>query len=306
MFDYVVYIGRFQPFHQGHLASIKYGFSIAKKIIIVLGGYKLAPSLTDPWTTKERKNMIMRSVERKELNRLCFVEVRDRLYNEELWKENVIQEVALIAKSTSKIAVIGHMKDASSYYLNIFPQWPFLETGNFYNLNSTHFRDQYFLNLHPLYHGIPDAVQKILKTFRKKKLFKQLCEEKKFIQSNNAPNTINPLICLRVGNYLCLEHRKHFPGKNQYSLPNLNDVQLNQIYSRHLISTQNFYKQKYDGHTTGKQVLFYNIPFTSFFDLSIDLKKQHEWILLDDFYLMEEKIYADHCQIISTLFSSLK
>lgn len=304
MFDYAVYIGRFQPFHQGHLASIKYGFSIAKKIIIVLGGYKLAPSLTDPWTTKERKNMIIRSLERKDLNRLCFVEVRDRLYNEALWKENVIQEIGIITKSNSKIALIGHMKDASSYYLNIFPQWPFLETGNFYNLNSTHFREQYFLNTHPVYDGIPTAAQKFLKTFRKKKLFKQLCEEKKFTQFNHDPITKNQLICLRVGNYVCLEHRKEFPGKHLYSLPNLNDVHLN--YTKHLITTQNFYKQKYDRHASGKHVFFYHIPFTHFFDLHIDLKKQHKWILLDDLYLMEEKIYADHYQIISTLFLSLK
>lgn len=306
MLDYVIYIGRFQPFHNGHYASIQYGLSKAKYLIIVLGGYRLAPSITDPWTAKERKDMILKSLHKSEQARLYFIYVRDRLYNEDLWKENVVQDVHKITKSNGKIGIIGHLKDESSYYLKIFPQWPLIETGNFYHLNGTQLRELYFLN-DPMYDSVPNAVQKFLKIFRKKKTFQFLQEEFKFFQSKNKSNHINnALLYLRIGNYLYLKKRKSAPGKNLYSLPNTNEVKFKFNLSPYFLAKRNFYKKKYDSFSIGKDVFAYQIPFSDSLHFDLDTQKDYEWILLDDLYLNEEKIYADHYQIISTLLLQFK
>lgn len=300
MNDYALYIGRFQPFHRGHLACVKYGFSVAKKIIIVVGGHYLAPSLTDPWTAQERKKLILSSFTKTERKRIQFIFLRDRLYNEELWKENLIRDVQLNTESNSKIVIIGHVKDQTSYYLNIFPQWKFIETGNFHNLNSTNFRMGYFSHQKPSYSAVPEQSIAFLKQFRRSKVFKTLQLEKECLQNHKQ----FLFVLLIVGNYLLLKKRSDSPGKNLYSLPDSLDVSIeNKHHKKYFITKQSFYLSKYDGQNKkGKEVSFYFIANDKSFDLTkYTPTKNLKWMLLDDLALNECKMYADHYQIIRTL-----
>ncbi|HDJ89844.1 MAG TPA: hypothetical protein ENG40_04045, partial [Thermoprotei archaeon] len=49
---YALYCGRFQPPHQGHLNSVKYGLKIAKNVLIGIRNTKLG--FKDPLTLNER------------------------------------------------------------------------------------------------------------------------------------------------------------------------------------------------------------------------------------------------------------
>ncbi|MEM1585851.1 MAG: nicotinamide-nucleotide adenylyltransferase [Candidatus Bathyarchaeia archaeon] len=53
-----LYVGRFQPFHLGHLEAIKYILSNSDEIIIVVGSSQESHTLENPFTAGERIYMI--------------------------------------------------------------------------------------------------------------------------------------------------------------------------------------------------------------------------------------------------------
>ncbi len=57
-FSRALYIGRFQPFHLGHLEAIKYILNSSREIIIVVGSAQESHTLENPFTAGERVYMI--------------------------------------------------------------------------------------------------------------------------------------------------------------------------------------------------------------------------------------------------------
>ncbi len=53
-----VFIGRFQPFHLGHLEAIKYILTKVNQLIIVVGSAQYSHTLTNPFTAGERLLMV--------------------------------------------------------------------------------------------------------------------------------------------------------------------------------------------------------------------------------------------------------
>ena len=132
MRDYAaaVYIGRFQPFHDGHLAVVKHGLEIAEKVIIVVGSVNSAPNIRNPWSFEEREEMIYASVEaaygaQEGFRRVNVVGVRDYHYNMNSWIAEVQSKTDPFLPYGQTIALLGQYKDSSSYYLKHFPQWRF-------------------------------------------------------------------------------------------------------------------------------------------------------------------------------------
>ena len=57
-YDYLVFIGRFEPFHNGHLAVARYGLTRARKIVFLVGSADTPRTIKNPWTVAERTVMI--------------------------------------------------------------------------------------------------------------------------------------------------------------------------------------------------------------------------------------------------------
>ena len=55
-------VGRFQPFHLGHLAALQYALSIVDRLWVGIGSPNKPPSPENPFTAAERKEMILASV----------------------------------------------------------------------------------------------------------------------------------------------------------------------------------------------------------------------------------------------------
>ena len=129
-YDYAVFIGRFQPFHYGHLEIVKRSLDKAEKLIIVLGSHDSARTTRNPFTTEERIVEISHSVSLSQLKNIIFTTVKDHMYNDPRWlaevQENVQKKIDEDWKSlisSPKIALSGLEKDHTSYYVNSFPQW---------------------------------------------------------------------------------------------------------------------------------------------------------------------------------------
>ncbi|MEL7475600.1 MAG: adenylyltransferase/cytidyltransferase family protein, partial [Cyanobacteria bacterium J06555_12] len=175
-YDYCVYIGRFQPFHLGHLETVQVALETAKTVIIILGSHQVAPNIKNPWSAAVREQTILSCIEPDHRERVQFVRVRDRLYSDNLWLTDVQQKVIGIAEEDSRIAIIGYRKDSSSYYLDLFPQWTYIPTDNFKGINSTDIRNSYFsqssesefLSL------LPAGTEQFLQGFREQPLYQRL------------------------------------------------------------------------------------------------------------------------------------
>lgn len=180
-FDYMVYIGRFQPFHLAHHHVVEMALQQAKNVILVLGSAQDERTLKNPFSTFERQQMILASFTESQQQRLIFAPIID-VYNDKKWvkltKQSVLTAILnhrLLQKNTNqvtaladlKIGLIGHFKDDSSYYLALFPEWILVGVDNFYQqLSATPIRQKYYQgeidteNLSP-------AVQDFLKQFQK-------------------------------------------------------------------------------------------------------------------------------------------
>jgi bifunctional NMN adenylyltransferase/nudix hydrolase len=66
------------------------------------------------------------------------------LYNNETWIKNVQEAVATVPRNGSTVALIGHSKDSSSFYLKLFPQWESIEVESYGTLNATEVRERLF------------------------------------------------------------------------------------------------------------------------------------------------------------------
>ena len=153
-FDAVVYIGRFQPFHNGHLATLKVALEEADEVIILLGSSNRAQNIRNPWTAHERENMI-RSVLTDEgipQNRVVVLPIKDYPYNNDLWLAEVQATVNasirhtknLDDEATPKIGIIGFRRDHTSFYLDLFPQWERVEIEEYGTINATEIRNAIF------------------------------------------------------------------------------------------------------------------------------------------------------------------
>ena len=57
-YNYSVYIGRFQPFHNGHMNVMMGGLKISNNIIIMCGSSNQTRTLKNPFIYDERKKFI--------------------------------------------------------------------------------------------------------------------------------------------------------------------------------------------------------------------------------------------------------
>ncbi|MGB9719213.1 MAG: nicotinamide-nucleotide adenylyltransferase [Candidatus Anstonellales archaeon] len=89
-----VFVGRFQPFHNGHLYALK---RIAKKyneIFVVVGSANKSFTTENPFTFAERARML-RIVAREEGIKITIVPIKD-VESDELWLESILKRIKKI------------------------------------------------------------------------------------------------------------------------------------------------------------------------------------------------------------------
>jgi bifunctional NMN adenylyltransferase/nudix hydrolase len=127
-YDYAVLIGRFEPFHAGHLALCKHALERAESLIVVLGSAGASPSVKNPWDADTRARLIAKSLEAAGRSAPIFIPLRDSAYNFPDWLKRLKAGVAAVAQG-GRVAVVGHYRDSTSYYLDHFPEWELIVLG---------------------------------------------------------------------------------------------------------------------------------------------------------------------------------
>jgi bifunctional NMN adenylyltransferase/nudix hydrolase len=238
--DYLVFIGRFEPFHNGHAAVARFALSRAKKLIVLVGSADTPRTIKNPWTVAERAVMIQAALDGA-ADRLIIQPLHDHLYNENLWIAAVQRTVAEAIKAdggdpNARVGLVGKDKDASSYYLQEFPQWDLVDVRHTETLSATELRRYLFEANQVNSHGglmliranVPGPVFDMLDAFRKNSpSFKQLVAEHHFIDTYRAawadapyPPTFSTADAVVVhSGHVLLVRRRAEPGKGLWALP---------------------------------------------------------------------------------------
>lgn len=172
-FDYLVFIGRFQPFHLAHMQTIQIALEQSQHVILALGSAQPQRNIKNPFLATEREEMILANFSEADQKRIKFVQVID-VYNDEKWQKLVKSLVADTVEPDAKIGLIGHFKDDSSYYLKFFPEWEMVELDSLAGaLSATPMREAYYRG--EIQHDkFPAGTIKFLQKFQETDIYQQL------------------------------------------------------------------------------------------------------------------------------------
>ena len=88
-----LFIGRFQPFHNGHLKVIQNASKDYKEIIIGVGSSQYGHTRENPFTEDERRQMIAHSLDHIGVNNYRIVLIPD-IHNPPKWVQHVVSIVS--------------------------------------------------------------------------------------------------------------------------------------------------------------------------------------------------------------------
>jgi bifunctional NMN adenylyltransferase/nudix hydrolase len=234
-------VGRFQPFHRGHLAVIRTALERAAHVLVLVGSANAARSTRNPFTFEERSRMIVESLRDLDAARVIVRAVDDHLYNDAAWIANVQEQVADVlahvlpsSRETreKRVGIIGHAKDRSSYYLRIFPHYepvdvPAVRTAAGEILSSTPIRAALFAGVALGEDDVPPAVAAHLARIVRTSAFRELVDEAAFLDAYRAqwaaapyPPTFTTVdaVVVQAGHVLMVV-RGQQPGRGRLALP---------------------------------------------------------------------------------------
>jgi len=226
----IMLIGRFQPLHNAHLEIIKRCTALTDQLVIVAGSAKQPRTYKNPFTFDERKQMILAAT--AGLSMSVYVEPNiDTIYNDQAWAvrvQGIVSKYRVLGGAG--VGIIGHKKDDSSFYLDMFPQWGYEDVELIEFLSAVDIRDLYFkwtFNSNFIKNVVPETTYDFLMEFRKSEEFAQIIREREFIAEHNkqyAGLKYPPIFSTADAVVICSGHvlmikRRAEPGKGLWALP---------------------------------------------------------------------------------------
>jgi len=86
-----LFVGRFQPFHKGHLEVVKRILKEVDELVIIVGSSQYSHRLDNPFTAGERITMIRKALQEEEipLSRIWIIPVPD-VHRHALWVSEIV------------------------------------------------------------------------------------------------------------------------------------------------------------------------------------------------------------------------
>ena len=235
-----VFIGRFQPFHAGHLDVVEQALSRADSILMLVGSAYRPRSWKNPFSYSERRAFI--AVGTAHLSKpVATLPLVDTLYNDRAWISNVRTAVTLhmrragLDPDSTDVILTGFEKDKSSQYLRWFPTWEMMQaTPKMHGgvvLNATDLREALFFggeldafgddHVAPVQTWI-EANSEAVKTIRAEGAFvskyRAKTAEAEVVYGYPIPVNTADAVVIQSGHVLLVE-RLSEPGKGLWALP---------------------------------------------------------------------------------------
>ncbi|KAF0812914.1 Bifunctional NMN adenylyltransferase/Nudix hydrolase [Andreprevotia sp. IGB-42] len=240
-FDYLVFIGRFQPVHLGHLKVIEAALAHADKLIVICGSARQAVSPRNPFTQAEREAMLRAALPPEWQERVFVVGCSDRMYNDQQWVTEVQSLVdKVIAVDTAslghraaefRIGIVGSSRNRNNYYLELFPQWQRVEVPDEPGIDAAQLRDC-FLNdggarFAHCADKLPPAVYSWMSQFQHGEVYPYIVAEHRYLRDFRQRWAVAPYpptfvtadaVVIHSGHIL-LVRRRGMPGRGLWALP---------------------------------------------------------------------------------------
>ncbi|MEN9372575.1 MAG: hypothetical protein RIR79_127 [Pseudomonadota bacterium] len=335
-FQAAVCIGRFQPLHLGHLAMIEAALAAAPVCVVVMGSAFQARSPKNPFTWLERASMLRAALPKKEHSRIHFLPIRD-YYNTSCWALAVQEGVTRLVGSEG-IALIGHLKDASSHYLNHFPAWDLMPIQRHLSIDATPIRDAYFdaATRLPL-EWLPTSTAEFLQTWAQSPAFEAVRQEWEMLRTYRQawaaapypPIFVTVDAVVRCADHILLVQRGRAPGKGLWALPGGFVEQNENLYQsalRELQEETNLSLPPEVMRASLKKVVVFDHPYRSqrgrtithahYFDLGHGVKEENQplppiqagddaaqaqWMPITDLPALEDQFMDDHFHILTVV-----
>jgi bifunctional NMN adenylyltransferase/nudix hydrolase len=216
---------------------MKQALKRGKRLIVLLGSANQPRTIKNPFTVAEREEMILASLPENlkwsdaHGNRVVVLPLRDKTYNDQQWALQV-QEIVASVTTDGEIAIMGHSKDETSYYLDMFPQWDLIDVSNIKDIHATEIRTGYFSTDDDDFdleigRNLPSAIHDFLKAFRMRQEFEDLVDEYNFIEDYKsawesapyAPTFVTVDAVVVQSGHVLLVRRRANPGKGLYAIP---------------------------------------------------------------------------------------
>jgi len=233
-YNTLVLIGRFQPLHNAHLEIIKRATALCDQLVIVTGSANQPRTYKNPFTSQERANMIKAATAGLSMS-ITVVPNIDTIYNDQAWAVRIQKIVSDTVYDNNgpgqyKIGIIGHKKDDSSFYLDMFPQWGYEDVELIEFLSAVNIRDLYFkrdVNMKFIKGVVPETTFDFLERFRTTPAYEQIIREREFVEKYKqqyASLPYPPIFSTADAVVICSGHvlmikRRAEPGKGLWALP---------------------------------------------------------------------------------------
>jgi len=313
---------------------LKRALDSAPKVVVVLGSSFHARSPKNPFSWQERADMIAATLDKRDRERVSYVAVRD-YYDDGRWADAVRRQVGTYVEDARQVALIGHFKDASSYYLNRFPQWQLIAVDNELDIDATGVRRIFFeaenieVSLDVIGRQVPLTVCQYLKAWAMLPVYSVLAQEHAQVAAyqaawRSAPyppifSTVDAVV--KTAGHVLLIQRGGFPGKGLWAVPGgfldqrerliqgamrelIEENRLGVLQSlleSALVDVKTF--DHPDRSQRGR-----TITHAHFFDLKMkhlpqvegsDDAAQAHWVPIDKLKDMEENFFDDHFHILN-------
>jgi bifunctional NMN adenylyltransferase/nudix hydrolase len=228
-YDTLVLIGRFQPLHNAHLEIIKRATALTNQLVIITGSGKQPRTYKNPFTSFERERMIKAAA--GGLAMQVYVEENiDTIYNDQAWAVRIQGIVSKYRTLGGQVGIIGHKKDDSSFYLDMFPQWGYEDVELIEFLSAVNIRDLYFkrdVNMSFIKGVVPETTFDFLMKFKDTTEYEQIIREREFVanyKKQYASLPYPPIFSTADSVVICSGHvlmikRRAEPGKGLWALP---------------------------------------------------------------------------------------
>lgn len=232
-YDYLVFIGRFQPYHSGHHHVATEALKLAKNVIFIIGSSQRPRCIRNPLKDYERIAIIRSAFKEEDQARLIFAPQVDYTYNDDRWIAS-IQELVQTAihfdgeePDASNVGLIGYDKDHTTYYLRKFPQYELVGITPKNELNATDLREVLFFTperYSEQYYISKNHRDKILETFATLDTMRQewkiIADYKKQFAGLEYPpifQTVDSVVT--QSGHLLVVTRDAAPGEGLWALP---------------------------------------------------------------------------------------
>ncbi len=244
-FDFLAFIGRFQPFHSGHLTVLREALSQSERVIMLCGSARKPRTTRNPWSFSNIEAMVHGSLNEADAARVILVPLVDDPYNEDRWARSVQANVRDVVRNqvgdaTTRIGLVGLAQDGDDYYPKRFPQWPPVGIAMDNGVRGTAIREALFgmkasgepagrdyLATPDAKAALPEPVRDLLADYCATEAYAQIRDEAEFVAKYRSAWADAPYppvfvtvdaLAVQSGHILLVERRAQ-PGKGLWALP---------------------------------------------------------------------------------------